>query len=118
MSEEYEVGKTYLVFPFSDITWMENKWIIGKITAIDKMPSGCFLTVDIIESSSSYKYSITPHRVYCKSITLGTKDKEIKNETDLLFAHIDTEEIEDDNNKYEYTSGCSNNFAGYASRSP
>jgi len=118
MNSEFEVGKTYLVFPFSNLTQMKNEWVIGKVIKIEYSPDGCYLYMNIIDSNSIYTISVTNcHIVFVPRTTLGKKDKEIKDKTDLLFTEIDMEELDDSNN-YEYTSSCTSSFGVPSSYSP
>ena len=113
MNEEFEVGKTYLIFPFPTLVWLENKWIICEVLAIETLPEGCYLSINNIDSNASFeKYSTSPGqaKIFVPRTTLGEKDREIKNKTDLLFAEMDMEEL-DDSNKYEYTSSCTSSFS-------
>jgi len=112
--EMFEIGKTYLIFPFYELKWLNTKWVIGKVTGIEIMlDGGCCLTLKVINKSNSFKVwsAVSEHRIFVPRITLGSNDREIKDKTDLLFAAIDMEEIEDDSNEYAYsTSTCPTGF--------
>ena len=109
MSKEFEIGKTYLIFPFSNgagiTSYLSHKWVICKVISITEEPNICLLRIHLISANSKNKHRkpLYGWKLYVPSRALGKRDREIENKTDLLFTTMEMnnqEETLNDTHKY------------------
>lgn len=108
MMTDFEIGKTYLIYPVSPYV-MKNRWVIGKVLSFGNTHrcSVVNMLIRLQDLSSKDRGNIGKAVVVSvASKSLGEKDKEIKNATDALLTTIDLEDVPDEVD-FGVSSACS-----------
>lgn len=99
MSEVFEVGKRYHIYPNDN----EHSFICD-VLVIKKLNDYYLIEANVIEGNVNT--AIKGHTTfYYETLEVKGLNKEIKDKSDYLFAKMDIDgEKEDDSNQYQYTN--------------